>query len=431
MSVFTHSDLIEIREHPHLLGHLAGFTKLTEMHSQWILYIWDCEIERCLQAHRDSYKTTAIDVTGAIWWLLFHGDDRIGIIRKNYTDAANTLNVIRNSMKKQIIRELFKTAYGSYPEFKIQRAEKLEFTFKRTNTQEGSVNAYGLSGLTGKHLDKIICDDFVDLNDRISPAKREHTILCIQEIRTNVIESGKCVSFIGTPWHKNDAWSILPIPLQYDVYSTKLLTNLQIEDKRKKTTPSLFAANYLLKHESDEGKLFQNPVYKKWAISSAKKGCYGHLDAAFDGIDTNALTFMSKIAERPGKVQAVGFHYPGHVNDWLDFIEAEYRKRKCTELLVETNADKGATAEKLKKRGLNIFEYHEDQNKHIKITTYLYDGWTSLEWDFDTDPLYMEQIIDYQKGSEPDDAPDDASTLWKHRFFEGVKKDNYGSLYED
>lgn len=429
MSLFNTNDLIQVREHPHLIGHLAGKNRLTELHSQWILFIWDSTIEKCLQAHRDSYKTTAIDVIGTVYWLLFHPNDRIGIIRKSFTDAAATVDVIKNVMMLPVIRELFKSVYGFYPEFKTCRNGKLEFNFKTTITQEGSVNAYGINNnITGTHLDKIICDDFVILKDRTSQAEREHTKSVIREIRTNIIETGKVVSFIGTPWHKDDAWSILPTPQKYDIYQTRIMTEQQIEDKRVKTTKVLFDINYLLEHTSEEGLLFSNPIYGKWVTSAARIRCVGHLDAAFGGADTNALTFMSRISERPGHVQAIGFHYAGHVNNFLDRIEAEYRKRRCNRLWIETNADKGATGEKLRNRGLNVKDYFEDQNKHIKISTFLYDGWGKIEWDYNTDPEYMEQIVDYQEGNDMDHAPDSASSLWKHEFFEGAT--GYESLYD-
>jgi len=413
--IYTDQHLVSLREQPHLLGHIAGKTRLSQIHSEWMLYIWDSDVDRCLQAHRDSYKTTAIMAIGAMWWLLFHPDDRIALIRKKYSDAAEVVHMIKQLMKLLEIRELFKFAHGTYPNFKIQREGKLEFTFKTTSTPEGSINALGIdTGITGKHYDKILCDDFVTLKDRISKSEREKTKETIREIRTNIIETGKSVGFIGTPWHKDDAWSILPPPMTFDIYDCKILTEEQIEEKRLKTTPSLFAANYLLKHTTADGKLFSDPIYGKWIYSIRK--VKAHIDAAFDGIDTCGLTFMAEIPSKPGKIQAHGKCFPGNVKDWLDVIEAEYRKRRCDEIWVETNTDKGYTASLLSDRGMNVQDYWEPMNKHVKITTHLYDRYKDIEWDNDTDDEYMEQIIDYELGTEPDDCPDSAGSLVQHCF---------------
>ena len=49
-------------------------------------------------------------------------------------------------------------------------------------------------------------------------------------------------------------------------------------------------------------------------------------------------------------------------------------------------------------------------NKYVKITTHLYKHWKSIYW-FDTDPEYLNQILDYTEDAEHDDAPDSAASL--------------------
>lgn len=425
--VFSNRDLAMIREYPHILGLLAGKDRLTNLHSEWIHYCWDTNEDKSLQAHRDAYKTTAVAVIGAVWWLLFHPNDRIGIIRKSFTDAALVVASIKEIMILPVIRELFKFAQGYYPEFKTKREGLLTFTFKETITPEGNINAYGIKQtLTGTHLDKILCDDFVTLEDRVSPAEREKTKSRIREIRTNIIETGKACSFIGTPWHKNDAWTVCPEPAKYNVYQTGIISEVEIRKKRTKTTKSLFACNYELLHMAEEGKLFADPTYGRWSYNVI--GTVAHIDAAFGGGNTNALTFFTK--RREGKMQGFGKVYDGHVKDWLDIIEAEYKKRRCKKIYVENNTDKGLTAKLLRGRKLNVKEYSEPMNKHQKISGYLYDQWTNIEWDEKTDLEYLVQITDYEKGEEPDDAPDSAASLIQRGGFSSVQLNSGNSLYE-
>jgi hypothetical protein len=55
-------------------------------------------------------------------------------------------------------------------------------------------------------------------------------------------------------------------------------------------------------------------------------------------------------------------------------------------------------------------------NKHIKIGTYLYEVWPSLEWAEETDEEYMTQITEYKEGVEPDDALDSAASLFREAY---------------
>ena len=414
-----------ILEKPHILDEIIrpDSTRLKNLHSQWIKYIWVTDKDRSLQAHRDSYKTTSILVIGSIWWLLFHPNDRIFIIRKSYTDACDVIKAITSLMETKEMQSLFTHMHGIKFGYKTKRAGQVNFSFKQKVTVEYNLNAIGINqSITGKHCDKAICDDFVDLKDRVSPAERKKTINYIREIRTNIIESnsGKTCGFVGTPWHKQDAWTVCPKSVKFDVYSCGILSDEQIEEKRGKTTKSLFAANYELKHLSEEGKLFSNPGECKWSYRVLNP--YAHLDAAYYGTDTCALTIFA-LVQGTGKIQGFGKVYPGNIKDWIDVVEAEYRGRRCKEIWVEKNTDKEYAADLLKGRGLIVRTYDEGMNKHIKISTYLYHEWKNIEWDINTDLEYLEQITDYEKGEEPDDAPDSAASLIQKRFYQPEGKD--------
>lgn len=415
---YTERELELIREHPHLLGHIIGKDRLAELHSLWIRYCWESNEHCALQAHRGAFKTTAITMVGAIWWMLFHPDDRIAIVRKTFSDAAKVVAAIAQSMDLPEVRALFEFAHGMAPVATRRRDGQLTYNFKRTVTPEGSITAHGIDGsLTGTHYDKVLCDDFVTLKDRISRAEREYTKEIIREIDTNIIDPGKGVSYIGTPWATDDAWTILNMEIvKFDVYLCNLLTAVEIEKKRKSTTPFLFAANYELELISDKGALFGEPQYTKWQPKRA--GVYAHLDAAFDGDHTCALTIMSKLAtdDNVRRFQAAGFSYGGNVKDWIPTVVKLCKKYMVETLYIETNPDKGYTADKLRGKGVVVKDYTEKQNKHIKITTYLYDDWNNITWDENSDPEYLEQIVDYRQGQEPDDAPDSAASLMRAKF---------------
>lgn len=407
----TDGDIKNIRRNPHLLGNLVGKEKLTSLHSRWFFDTWFKESHCGLQGHRGSYKTTALTIIGTIHHLLFYPDDRIAIIRNRFTDAADCLENISLLMKTPELIAIFSLVHGIRPKTIVDRKEKITFNFKKTKTPEGNINAYGIdTGITGRHFDRIICDDIVTLEDRVSRAKRERTKNVLREIVSNIIDPGKQVIHIGTPWHKDDAWSLtdtIPVPVKYSVYVTKILKESEILQKKQQTTGSLFAANYELKHVMSENALFTDAIYERWDY--VKTGVVGHLDAKYSGEDTNALTLMYRRSD--GKIHAIGFSFTEHIDQKYDFIVAKCKKYFCGTIYNERNSDKEFLAKELRKRGLIVESYHENINKHVKIVTHLKKEWCNIVWDVDTDPEYMNQILDYIEGQAPDDAPDSAASL--------------------
>lgn len=406
--------ILDIKNNPHYLGYIAGKTKLTSLHSEWIKYIWETTAFRSLQAHRGSYKSTAVVVIGVIWWLLFHPDDRIAIVRKTFTDAADAVSTIAKIMADTKIREIFKIVHREYPEFVTRRKEKIEFSFKKTRTNEGSVEAFGLdAAFTGRHFDRVILDDVITQKDRVSRAERERTKQIIYEIQTNVIDPGKPVSYVGTPWHKDDAWTICPKPAKYSIYDCDILFEEDLAKLKKLTTPSLFAANYLLVHMADDKMLFSDPQWGEWQTHGIER-VFAQVDAAYDGDHYCALTIMARRWD--GKIQAVGFAYPGNIKTWAEEASDIMRRYRVKKLFNETNPDKGYTADLFRRFGVVVEEYDENMNKHAKIGTYLFEAWPDLIWTPETDYVYMSMITDYMEGQDLDDAPDSAASLCRQKY---------------
>ena len=250
-------------DQPHYLGWLIGKDKLNSLHSEWIKYCWDSNEPRALMAFRGGYKSTAIDVVGIIRWFLIKPNERIALIRKSFNDASTVVSAVKQAMEMPEVKELFKVAHGFYPKATMAKEGKLRYNFKTTITPEVSLTAHGIDGsLTGMHYDKIICDDIITLKDRISKAERERTKEIVNELATNIIDPGKGSLWIGTPWHKEDAWEEInkfADIAMYPITQYNFLGEKAVEDKRRTTTPFLFAANYELEIHKYETSLFSEP----------------------------------------------------------------------------------------------------------------------------------------------------------------------------
>lgn len=418
----TKSSILKIRDKPHLLGHIMGYKKLKQLHSNWIWEFWGKEEDSVLLAHRGSFKTTSLVIVAIIWLMLFFPEDRFGIMRKKYEESCAVIRAIKNAMLLPEIQQIFKLVYGFAPKFRIKRANKLEFVFKKRITPEGNVNAFGVtSNITGAHLDRFIGDDVITLKDRISRAERENTKTIIKEVRANIMDKGKFSKWSGTRWHKNDGFEDefclgRITPLVYNCYQTGLLKQKEINIIKQKTTPALFAINYELKHIADENAIFKDMLFDRWDYKV--KGIRGHLDAGYKGDHFTALTFMGR--RKDGKLQAVGFAFREHIKKKFDFIMEKYERFNCGTIYMEENADKGFVAIELKKLGAITETYHEKMNKHVKIVTYLKSMYADIIWSDESDDIYLELIVDYMEGEEPDDSPDSAASLIREAFY--VKK---------
>lgn len=404
-------------DQPHYLGWLMGKDKLTPLHSEWIKYCWDSNKPRALQAFRGGFKSTAIDTVGTVRNFLVHPNERVALIRKSYQDSCTIVSAVKQAMELPQIKKLFEVAHGFTPKATMAKEGKLRYNFKTTITPEVSFTAHGLeSSLTGMHYDRIICDDIITLKDRISKAEREKTKEMVNEIATNIIDPGKGSIWIGTPWHKDDAWAEInkfADIAMYPLSANNFLGEEAAEQKRRTTTPFLYAANYELEIRRDETSLFSEPkMAEGWDYS---KRSYAHIDCAYDGNHYCALTIISPLDnDDPAvakKFQGIGFTYPGNCKAWANEVMRLCRKYKARFLLNETNPDKGYFANQMEKLGVRTKTYAEKENKHIKISTNLYEYWDDIYWSPDTDPEYLNQIIDYREGSEPDDAPDSCASL--------------------
>jgi hypothetical protein len=413
---FTIDDLALIREYPHILGHLAGYKDLTILHSNWVRYVWEYDGEklRSMMAHRGSFKTSGVTVVGAVWRLLFHPDQTIMILRKTHAEAVDTVATIAKIFHMQEIRELFFFAHGEYPEFKLERIGegKLDFSFKKKTDIAPSIIGMGSSSpLTGKHADIVIVDDLSTLLSRLSRAEREMDKQIWREVATNIVNRNGFCRYVGTPWHPDGVESIIPTPIKFPYSITGLISEANLAEIKLNTTPTLFACNYELEFVSSENALFKDPVWGDW-MTDEIEGVRAHLDMAYGGGDTTALTIAARRSS--GKIQAVGFRFTGNGADWLNRIGEILKMYKCRIVATENNADKGWTVKELKNRGFAVKDYNESTNKVHKISTYLWECWPNLVWCKETDPEYMVQITDWtaeQKSAGLDDSPDSAASL--------------------
>ena len=392
---------------PARVGRLCGQERLTDdLHGAWMRRMIAGQGDMTLLSHRGSYKTTCLAVSMAII-LATQPTKNLLFLRKTDDDVTEIIRQVKQLLASDAMRCLTARLYGTPVE--VIRGDMHTLWTDCYTAPRGAPQllGQGIGGsLTGKHADVVITDDIVNLQDRLSPLERQRTRGVYQELQ-NIRNPGGRIINTGTPWHPEDAIALMPAPERWDVYSTGLLTPGQIEKLRQVMTPSLFAANYELKHIAREDALLDTPPRFTEDETLLRDGV-AHIDAAYGGSDYTALTCGKRIGD---EVVLYGRLWRGHVDAVVDEILAECDRLLCGPIHVETNGDKGYLARELRLRGAMIRPYFERLPKAVKIGSYLRKWWPSTVFLAGTDPDYLSQLLDYSDHAAHDDAPDSAACL--------------------
>lgn len=412
---------------PYRIGHWVGFRDLTEIHNTWLHDFLFSKEDQTLQGHRGSYKTTTLSLFFAIHAII-NPNETVLFFRKTGGDVTEVMRQTANILQSACVQEIVGIIYGK--DLSLVKSSGSEIHTNLSTTIKGTSQLVGLgigTSITGKHADIVVTDDIVNINDRISKAEREHTKLAYMELQNIKNRGGRFIN-TGTPWHKEDAFTLMPNLKKYDCYSTGLMDDGQIERIKSQMTLSLFAANYELKHIASEDVIFMERPTGASAEFIRNAPC--HIDSAFYGEDYTAFTAMSYV---DGTFYIYGKCWRKNVQDCYQAIFDDYQRFSLGKCYNETNADKGMVARDLKKIGFRMATYSEHTNKHIKIVTYLKAIWSMVTFVEGTDSEYINMIYDYTEDAEHDDAPDSAACLARRLYKRaGINIDiNIGDVVEE
>ena len=394
-----------LKKEPVRYAHLLGFDLLEEFHNEWIKAMAFGKEDTTILGHRGSYKTTCLSIAIALVIVCSPAQNTL-FFRKTDDDVIEVVKQVAKILESDVFRYIVHELYGI-------RLKMESSAFRiNTNLNVGTMGRPQLQGLgikgsmTGKHADNVITDDIVNVTDRRSRAERELVKLQYMELQ-NIKNRGGRILNTGTPWHKDDAISLMPNVKRFDCYSTGLISQDKLLELRDSMAPSLFAANYELKHIAEGDALFDKP-----AFADDPDEIYGgkaHIDAAYGGEDYTAYTIFHELGD--GTVIGYGKVWRKHVDECMGEIKALHEMYRAGTVACETNADKGYLEKELRKIGFFVRTYHENMNKYVKISTHLRRSWKQIRWIKDTDPEYLDQILDYTENAQHDDAPDSAASL--------------------
>lgn len=398
--------LRKVKEQPYILGHHLGFTKLTPLNNEWTKDMVFGKGDTTLQAHRGSYKTTCVALA-LFLIIILYPNDRTKFFRKTDNNAKEIVRQVTLMLKHSISRQIIRIIWGVDLKFITDSAFEIHTNLTSDPRGTSQLCASGIkASMTGQHFDRIFTDDIVTVDDRTSRAEREFTKMQYLELH-NILNRGGRIYNTGTPWQKDDAFTIMPEPKKYDCYSTGLMSEAEIAQKKEELPPSLFAANYELRHIASEDVIFDSPSIGA-DPAMVMNSTYSHIDAAYGGEDWTVYTIVKKTQ---GKYYVLGKAWHKHIDECMDEIIALRKQFLIGKIWCETNGDKGYMAKELRKRGEKVVTYWEDTNKYYKIVSYLKFEWRNVVFVDGTDDDYLDMILDYNEYAEHDDAPDSLASL--------------------
>lgn len=420
---------------PHKFGHLLDFEKLTPAHDEWInffLRVPQGGID-VLMAHRNSYKTTCGLVAMTLLFLLYP-EIRILVARKTDTQAAKVAIALQkifttNAVVRLFMRARFGIDTAETPEWST---EKTNFAFKRTVTIEPSLTIAGIAGsITGAHFDYIWCDDIITRKDRESGAEREATKNFVHEL-DNLIEPTGSQMFTGTPWHEEDAFSLLPPAKKYPIKSIVIpgIDDEWIARKKERTPVSLWCANYELTH------VFSDDVIGAIDFIDAFTAEYrvAFIDPSFSnskGSDRCSVAVVG-FAKQPGmseyQIQFTGvsweksISHPDVIREMLLFLDKYRPVETQLESQLSDSTINFIEPFKIMERRLglkvknNWTWKHQAGNKHSRITTHVTMNKFRLRAIAGTDDTFMRFVCGYSKTADVKDPADSVAggvELWQ------------------
>ena len=405
----TDAILRKILANPSIFASALGFKDFSHVHNNWIKNFMNKKMY-VMQAHRNSYKTTS-GIIALVLLFIFFRDLRVLIVRKTEGNAVKILQAVRRIYEtSDIVRYLVHSRYGNAAiESDPWASTKITFRFRKKTLVEPSLTAVGIgTSITGSHFDLIWCDDVVTMDDRFSAAERERTKNYVMELHNILDPHGRLV-ITGTPWHKDDVFSMLPNPERFPLGTIRLpWYNPGASEKKLQElmTPSLFAANYLLKHIEDVSPEFPPPRLEKITASKLRKITkILYIDPAFGGKDFTAAVLAGTDGEDVFIIDCI--YEKKSIGDLWKKIEDFFWNSDAKKIYFEENSAQKLVGYELQRRGLPCEGVRHVTNKYARIVTTLKPAWSSIVFNASlAETEALQELKSYSENATNDDFTD-------------------------
>ena len=329
----------------------------------------------------------------------------LGMAYKIYLDRQWTFLLVTKSTERNaaIVDEVGKAAAANGVRFEKNNASTLRVEGLKGKDHSLASITVGTSSIRGRHPKQIIMDDPVTEDD-VSEATRKK----VQRVYNELNKLTPNIAVIGQPVHKFDLFETLrPLVKRMEVpHGTIPQLDHDLEAQRLAgVSEESISASYHLKVISESGFPFEKI---KYIDTFPNTPSVAFIDPSHEGGDYTALSiitgYFDGIAVK-GKVWKRAWY------DCVDEMAEACAKAKVQKLCIETNALGEQPVRMLREVtfDIGVVGKRSTQSKHSRIMAagpYASQIFIAK----DSDRKYIDQVIKYEYGAEPDDAPDSLAT---------------------
>jgi len=273
-----------------------------------------------------------------------------------------------------------------------------------------------------------VTDDlYRNLEDALSDTVNDRIIQWKEATHDSRFESGCARIDIGTRWSIND---VIGRNIQQNIYDksiivsalnennesfcTDVMTTEEYLTKKKRTDPSIWAAEYQQEPVDIKGRLFSDLKFISTtdlnSIKDKIEGCIGYVDVADQGADYTAMAILAVINKDFYLVDYV--FNKANTDVTLPLIVAKLNEWKVTYCRVESNSMGAMFARQIQKEvKTKILQVHNSTNKQTRIlmnSVFIQQRINFLQSGTPESELFIDNVMSYSKEgkNKNDDAPD-------------------------
>lgn len=338
-----------------------------------------------------------------------------------------------NDTVRSIIQNVKTNAYKKVFPLTSWKSDSIE----AATTKLGSkIHSVGVDGpLTGKGADLIIFDD------TIKDAMEAQSTITLKRLRdwyetvafTSLYQTGNII-VIGTRWCQNDLQGIIEqsSPEEWTVINMPAIIDEGKETERA-LCPKRFDLERLKTIRSTLSHRWWSTQYQGIPIDASdeqmgapKRGNYlpkdifCFIDPAFDGNDKTAFVFGGIDNDKHICILRAESIRKNAI-ELVPAIAEIGLQLGCRTYIVEKNADKGYTANELRKFNLHVVDHTATKNKVGRILAYVKGNWSNIYCSDRCSNDFIRDISQWSELSKSDDAIDALAGLIEY-LLDGSKK---------
>jgi len=251
-----------------------GYADLNEkLHGEIAEHLSHVNQDNLFLLPRGHLKTSIITVAGTIQYHLNNPNHRTLILSADWSKAADILAEIKQHLLNPELQKLFPEIIPENPEKAGMVWNQGQITLLRTKVVQGNTIECNtiMSGLTGKHFERIVFDDIQDIENSQTAESVAKVIARYRNCRSVLQPKGKRI-VVGTRWKIEDVYKFIIDQGTYKVLIKSALENNEpiypekftvesLESIKAEQGPFFYSCQYLNQPLASEDVVFKNIQY--------------------------------------------------------------------------------------------------------------------------------------------------------------------------